>query len=117
MRKYARKSGARAAPTPQAERIDVLAELAGLKMMTVPELQETWQAIFGERAPNASRGNLELRLGYRIQELSHGGLRRETRRTLDALADEVTSGKLGGIVADPRKPAPGTKLVREWEIG
>jgi hypothetical protein len=51
---------------------------------------------------------------YRIQELAHGGLRRETRRTLDALADEVMSGKLGGMVADPRKPAPGTKLVREW---
>ncbi|MEI4234798.1 DUF2924 domain-containing protein [Roseovarius sp. D22-M7] len=56
--------------------------------MTVPELQEKWQITFGERAPNASRGNLELRLGYRIQELCHGGLCRETRRTLDALADE-----------------------------
>ncbi|MBL4543347.1 MAG: DUF2924 domain-containing protein, partial [Rhodobacteraceae bacterium] len=38
-----------------------MAELAALKAMTVPELQEKWQAIFGERAPNASRGNLELR--------------------------------------------------------
>lgn len=114
MRKNARESGAKAAPARQAERIDVLAELAGLKAMTVPQLQEKWQAIFGERAPNASRGNLELRLGYRIQELAHGGLRRETRRTLDALADEVMSGRLGGLMTDPRKPAPGTKLVREW---
>ena len=114
MKKNTRKSGAKAAPARQAARIDVLAELPALKTMTVPELQEKWQAIFGERAPNASRGNLELRLGYRIQELAHGGLRRETRRTLDALADEVMSGKLGGLVADPRKPAPGTKLVREW---
>jgi hypothetical protein len=24
------------------------------------------------------------------------------------------NGMLGGMVADPRKPAPGTKLVREW---
>lgn len=101
MRKNIRKSSAKAAPARQAERIDVLAELAALKAMTVPELQEKWQAIFGERAPNASRGNLELRLGYRIQELAHGGLRRETRRTLDALAEEVVSGKLGGLVADP----------------
>ncbi|ESQ13617.1 MAG: hypothetical protein N838_33405, partial [Thiohalocapsa sp. PB-PSB1] len=82
MTKSSRKSDTKAAPARQAKRIDVLAELAALKAMTVPELQEKWQAIFGERAPNASRGNLELRLGYRIQELSHGGLRPETRRTL-----------------------------------
>ncbi len=93
MRKNTRKSGVEAARTRQVEGIDALAELAALKAMTVPELQEKWQAIFGERAPNASRGNLELRLGYRIQELAHGGLRRETRRTLDALAEEVMSGK------------------------
>ncbi len=30
------------------------------------------------------------------------------------MSDEVMSGKLDGMVADPRKPAPGTKLVREW---
>ncbi len=114
MRKNTRKSGTKAAPTRRAAGIDVLAQLAALKAMTVPELQEKWLAIFGERAPNASRGNLELRLGYRIQELAHGGLRRETRRTLDVLADEVVAGKLGGMVSDPRKPAPGTKLVREW---
>ena len=90
MRKNTRKSGAKTAPARQAAGIDVLAELAALKAMTVPELQAKWQAVFGERAPNASRGNLELRLGYRIQELAHGGLRRETRRTLDALAEEVS---------------------------
>ena len=94
--------------------IDVLAELAALRSMTVPELQEKWRAIFGEPAPNASRGNLALRLGYRIQELAHGGLARETRRTLDALADEVASGATGPMIADPRRPIPGTKLVREW---
>ena len=75
MRKSTRKSAAKAALARQPEGIDVLAELAALKAMTVPELQEKWQAIFGERAPNASRGNLELRLGYRVQELIHGGLR------------------------------------------
>ena len=81
--------------------------------MTVPELQEKWRAVFGEPAPNASRGNLELRLGYRIQELAHGGITPATRRTLDALADEVASGATGPLVADPRRPIPGTKIVRE----
>ena len=70
MRKNTRKSGAKAALAGQAEGIDVLAELAALKAMTVPELQGKWRVMFGEPAPNASRGNLELRLGYRIQRFA-----------------------------------------------
>jgi len=96
-------------------RPDVLAELMALRAMSVAQLREKWEALFDAPAPNGSRGNLELRLGYRIQELALGGLGRETRRTLDVLAEEVAAGKLGGMVSDPRKPARGTKLVREWE--
>ncbi|WP_136646723.1 DUF2924 domain-containing protein [Tabrizicola sp. YIM 78059] len=115
MRKNTRNSDAKAALARQAEGIDVLAELAALKAMTVPELQGKWRAMFGEPAPNASRENLELRIGYRIQELAHGGIKPATRRTLDALAAEVASGAPGPLIADPRRPIPGTKLVREWE--
>ena len=115
MKKNTRKSGGRAALARPAEGIDVLAELAALKAMTVPELQGKWRVMFGEPAPNASRGNLELRIGYRIQELAHGGIKPATRRTLDALATEVASGTPGSLIADPRRPIPGTKLVREWQ--
>ena len=117
MRKNSRKSGAKAALARHAEGIDVLAELAelaALKAMTVPELQGKWRVMFGEPAPNTSRQNLELRLGYRIQELALGGIGRDVRRTLDALAAEVASGEPGQMVSDPRRPMPGTKLVREW---
>lgn len=82
--------------------------------MTVPELREKWAAIYDAPAPNTSRQNLELRLGDRIQELALGGLGRDARRTLDALATEVASGEPGQMVSDPRRPMPGTKLVREW---
>lgn len=92
----------------------VLAELVALKAMTVPELREKWAAIFDAPAPNTSRQNLELRLGHRIQELALGGIGRDTRRTLDALAAEVASGEPGQVMTDPRRPLPGTKLVREW---
>lgn len=115
MTKKTRKSGGRAAFARQAEGIDVLAELAALKAMTVPELQGKWRVMFGEPAPNASRGNLELRISYRIQELALGGIKRATRRTLDALAAEVATGAPGPLIADPRRPIPGTKLVREWQ--
>jgi hypothetical protein len=115
MTKNTRKSAAKPRLGDQAEPIEILAALAGLKAMTVPDLQAKWAAIFDAPAPNASRGNLELRIGYRLQELALGGLRREARRTLDALAGEVANGAPGPMVADPRRPMPGTRLVRDWE--
>ena len=93
----------------------VVAQLAALKRMTVVELKTKWENLFGAPAPNNSRSYLELRLGYRIQELTLGGLSRETRRTLDMLADEI-DGKIGrkAIIADGRNPVAGTRLLREW---
>ena len=98
-----------------AAETSVVAQLAALRQMTVRELKAKWEAIFGAPAPNNSRGYLELRLGYRIQELTLGGLSRETRRTLDMLADEI-EGRIGrkAIIADSRNPVVGTRLVREW---
>ena len=94
----------------------VVAQLAALKRLTVVELKTKWESLFGAPAPNNSRSYLELRLGYRIQELTLGGLSRETRRTLDLLADEI-DGKIGrkAIIADSRNPVVGTRLVREWD--
>jgi hypothetical protein len=108
-----------AAPWRAGERdatdASVVTQLAALKRMTVIELKAKWESIFGTPAPNNSRNYLELRLGYRIQELTLGGLSRETRRTLDLLADEI-EGKIGrkSIIADSRNPVLGTQLVREW---
>jgi len=56
-----------------------------------------------------------VRIAGRIQELTYGGLTRDTRRTLDLLADKV-EGKITrkSMADDARNPLPGTKLVREW---
>ena len=67
----------------------VLAQLAAMQQLSVNELKAKWEALFGTPAPNNARAFLELRIGYRIQELTYGGLTRETRRVLDLLADEV----------------------------
>lgn len=94
----------------------VLARLSALKVKSVRELKADWQTLFGEPAPNNSRIFLEIRIGYRIQELTYGGLSRETRRALDLLADEV-EGKISrkGMSVDARNPQPGTRLLREWD--
>lgn len=114
MTKNTTKSARKPAGFDPAQDHAVLADLVALKAMTVPELREKWAAIFDAPAPNTSRQNLELRLGYRIQELALGGIGRDARRSLDALAAEVASGEPGQMVSDPRRPMPGTKLVREW---
>jgi len=94
----------------------VLARLAALKRMSVRELKAEWVALFDAPAPNNSRGYLEMRLAWRIQELTLGGLSRETRKMLDLLADEIdgTSDRKT-IIADSRNPVIGTRLVREWD--
>ena len=102
--------------TATAADASVVAELAALKRMSVAELKAKWASLFSAPAPNNSRSYLELRICYRIQELILGGLTRETRRTLDLLADEI-EGRIGrkAIIADPRNPVVGTRLVREWD--
>ena len=51
----------------------VLSRLAALKAMSVKELKAEWDKLIGTSAPNNSRAFLELRIAYRLQELSYGG--------------------------------------------
>jgi hypothetical protein len=94
----------------------ILGRLSALKAMSVKDLKAEWQVLFNAPAPNNSRGFLEGRLAYRIQELTYGGPDKQTRRMLDLLADEV-DGTLTrkAQIADPRNPVVGTKLIREWD--
>ncbi len=93
----------------------VLAQLAALQGLSVNELKAKWLEVFGTPAPNNTRGYLELRLGYRLQELAFGGLSRETRGTLELLADEIEGHRSRkAAIADIRTPVTGTRLVREW---
>jgi hypothetical protein len=50
-----------------------LTQLMALKQMSVNELRAKWGSLFATPAPNNSRPFLELRLAYRIQELTYGG--------------------------------------------
>ena len=94
----------------------VLARLATLKAMSVRDLKAEWEKLFGSAAPNNSRTFLEMRIAYRIQELTYGGPDRETRRMLDLLADEVEGvARRKNQIADPRNPVVGTRLIRVWD--
>jgi hypothetical protein len=95
----------------------VPAQLAALKGAPAPALKARWRELFGTAPPPYNRSFLESRLAYRIQELAHGGLKRETVERLRALAkqyDGRPDRKRPRVVADNR-PVVGTRLVREWQ--
>ena len=93
----------------------VLAQLAALKATPTPALRTQWRSLFGAEPPPYNRRFLESRLAYRIQELAFGGLKPETVRRLDALADAIEAGTLRKGRATRSRPIAGTKLIREWK--
>ena len=94
----------------------VVARVLALKTAPTADLKQMWRELFQAAAPPFNRRFLEVRLGYRIQELAHGGLRQETVKRLEKLGEQLDGGK-----ADARRrrvdgrPITGTCLIREWD--
>jgi hypothetical protein len=94
----------------------VLARLAALKTAPTLQLKQQWRDLFETEPPPYNRRFLESRLAYRIQELAYGGLKPETIERLEALGEQLASGKRpthrgGGA----NRPISGTRLIREWQ--
>jgi hypothetical protein len=91
----------------------ILAQIAGLKAKSLPELREVWRELFDREPPVLGRRYLEDRLAYQLQVLRHGGLSERARRKLNALIDQV--GPKAARRRDPGRPIAGTQLRREWK--
>jgi len=66
-----------------------------------------------QRTAKISRDLHVLALGYRLQEVEHGGLGKSTRRKLKTVAKTLrTTGRVGPTPSLSLKP--GARLVREW---
>src|SRR6185436_8454370 len=75
-----------------------------------------WRELFDTEPPAYNRRFLESRLAYRIQELAHGGLSRETLDRLKALGKQYGDQSPAERKARPLlRPLAGTKLIREWQ--
>src|SRR5258705_5451865 len=94
----------------------VLAQLAALKGATAAALKIKWRALFDSEPPPYNRRFLESRLAYRIQEIAHGGLKKETVERLRVLGKQY-DGKSGEKPKgrSQRMPIAGTRLIREWQ--
>lgn len=93
----------------------VLKQIDELNRMSMDQLRKRWADLLGTDPGRLGRNYLIRRLAYRIQELAFGGLSRDARRELSAIAN----GTPPKVVAQARKRrkmrlAPGTRLLREW---
>ena len=92
----------------------VLAQIARLPELRMPEIKALWQKLFGADTPNYNRQFPERRIAYRLQEAEFRKvdaklLERNQRR----IASLLETGKVSKRVRDTR-PAVGTVLTREY---
>jgi hypothetical protein len=88
-------------------------KLDRLRSLGLEELRFEWRRLYESDAPKISRDLLVLGLGYRLQEIEHGGLGKSTRRKLQTIAKALR--KTGRVGATPSLSLKhGARLVREW---
>jgi hypothetical protein len=88
-------------------------ELDRIRSLTLEKLRLEWRRLYHGDTPKISRDLLVLALGYRLQEIEHGGLGKSTRRKLQTIAKALrTTGQVGPTPSLSLKP--GARLVREW---
>lgn len=113
-------------------------EIADLKQMTVRELREKYEAVFGEPTRAGNKDFLFKRIAWRIQALAEGDLSERARRRAEFLARDAdlrttarrtpppggnaVNGRVAGVrdtkpspsLADDRVPPTGTVLTRVY---
>jgi hypothetical protein len=88
-------------------------ELDRIRSLDLEELRGEWRRLYHTNAPKISRDLLVLALGYRLQEIEHGGLGKSIRRKLQMIAKALRkTGRVGPLPGLRLKP--GARLVREW---
>ena len=79
----------------------------------IEDLRREWRRLYHSEPPRISRDLLIRGIGYRVQEIEHGGLGKSTRRKLQTIAKVLrTTGRVSSAPGLSLKP--GARLVREW---
>jgi len=88
-------------------------EINRIRSLGLEDLRREWRRLYHAEPPGISRDLFVLALGYRLQEIAHGGLGKATRRKLQTMAKTLwTTGRVGPTPSLSLKP--GARLVREW---
>ncbi len=113
--------------------LDIGKQIAELKQMTVRELREKYEQVFGEPTRAGNKDFLFKRIAWRIQLLAEGDLSERARRRAELLARDADlrttaprtppttiggngakDAKPAASLADERVPPPGTVLTRVY---
>ena len=90
------------------------AELARINAMNKAALRAEWERVHRRPPPaTLSFGALQSGLIYEAQVVRHRGLKTGARRKLERIAAKIAKNP-DAPVFDATKPAPGTRLIREW---
>jgi hypothetical protein len=80
---------------------------------SLDKLRREWRRLYHRDPPRLSRDLLIRGIGYRLQEVQHGGLAKSSQRKLKTLAKMFRTE--GRVAPDPGLSLkPGARLVREW---
>ena len=115
-RRRRRRGQSSAQSEPVASRVFDLAKCSRgeLEGASPNELCCEWRQLYRSQPPRISRDLLIRGIGYRLQEIQHGGLGKSTRRKLKTLAKMFQT--TGRVAPDPGLSLkPGARLVREWQ--
>ncbi|MBI5788789.1 MAG: DUF2924 domain-containing protein [Candidatus Schekmanbacteria bacterium] len=108
----------------------IVEQIQGLRQMTVNQLREKYEEIFGESTTARNKDYLWKKIAWRIQELEYGGLSEQAKKRAREIANEhdirvrLPRGAFQefNIPAQPSRaknkanlPAPGTILTREYK--
>jgi hypothetical protein len=84
-------------------------ELDRIRLLDLAQLRREWRRLYHGEPPKISRDLFVLALGYKLQEVKHGGLGKATCRKLQTIAKALrTTGRPSLSLK------PGVRLVREW---
>ncbi len=108
-----------------AQRPQVLRQIAELHRLSMPELTERWRVLMGGDAPPYNKAFLVKRLTCRIQELAYGGLSMDALNAMEHALNAAGYDAVGGerdttraatptTRRNPGLPMIGTRLVRAW---
>ena len=103
-------------------------EIDGLRRQSVGQLKATYRAVFGQESRSNHKQFLVRRIAWRLQANAEGDLSERARQRARALAQDAElrirapesflralSGSTDNSRCDPRLPAPGTRLTRQFQ--
>lgn len=91
----------------------VLHQINEIQRMSLTELKKKWIDLFGSDPGKLSKQYMTRRLAYRIQELTFGGLSKQTRDKLTSIAENPEQIERKAV-REMSALQPGTRLLRDW---